>query len=203
MKKTIFILLLTTICCLYLLINTKQVAPSITNTIQDLAVPGPVEILPDPITIVKAMKELARLETSSMTFEKIIPGTRDNERFNGVFGETILFVAVGEVIAGIDLETIQEDDIQIININTVKVHLPPAEIFNVILDNKNSYVADRDKGFLADYDPLLETKVRSKAQQALEESALKSDLLEKADIKAQNITRTFLQRFGLKNIYFF
>ena len=203
MKKFIFTLFLATVCAIYLLTNVKQAVAPISNAVHDIVVPGPVEILPDPITIILEVKQLSRLETASISLEKIIYSQKDQKRLWGAFKEQLLFVAYGQAIAGVDLSYIGVGDVKIININTAKVHLPQSEIFNVILDNQRSYVALRTKGVLANADPQLETQVRVKAQQVLEESAYASDILETANKNAQNTLKIFLQKFGLKNIEFF
>ena len=182
--------------------NTSRIAAPVGEMVRDLVVPATAVVLPDPVVLVREVRDLARLETASVSLEKVIRAERDNERLWGIFGEEMLFVAHGEVIAGVDLAKMQEDDIQVVDPDTVMIHVPEAEIFNVVLDNEKSYVADRDKGFLASLDPQLETEVRRTAQRELLAAAEEAQILQRADANAEAYLRSFLQELGFENVIF-
>lgn len=184
-------------------LNTaRDVAQPVGDLVQRLASPATPVILPDPVLIVNEVRDLARLETASITMEKIVRAERGQDVLWGALGETLIFVAHGEVIAGVDLAQMQEADVQVVDPVTVMVHLPPAEIFNVILDNDRSYVADRDTGLFTRADPQLESEVRRAAQRELETAAEESEILDLANENAQNYMRGFLQNLGFENITF-
>src|SRR5690606_3480330 len=126
--------------------SARQVANPVGDFVRDLVVPATAVVLPDPVVIVREVRDLARLETASYSMEKVVRAERGQDVLWGALGETMIFVAHGEVIAGVDLAKMSEDDIQVVDPVTVQVHLPDAEIFNVVLDNNRSYVADRDTG---------------------------------------------------------
>lgn len=191
MKKFLFIFVLILICFIVL-----------ATPINDLIKPGPMEILPDPIFLVHEVQSLARLETASVDVEKILRVEKDNTRLWGVFGERLVFVYYGKIIAGVDLSQIQESDIQIVDSDTIKIHLPEAEIFSILLDNNKSYVASREKGILAKTDPQLETRTRQHAQQELGKAAAKLEILETANQNAKTFISNFIQQLGVKNIEF-
>ena len=180
----------------------EAVVEPIGDLVRELVIPATPVVLPDPVVVVREVKELARLETASMTLEKVIRAEREQELLWGAFGETMIFVAYGEVIAGVDLAKMEEDDLQVVDPETVMVHLPDAEIFTVDLDNERSYVADRDRGLLALADPQLETLVRQTADRELEAAARESDILEQADENAELYMRGFLQELGFENVIF-
>jgi len=182
--------------------SARQVANPVGDFVRDLVVPATAVVLPDPVVIVREVRDLARLETASYSMEKVVRAERGQDVLWGALGETMIFVAHGEVIAGVDLAKMSEDDIQVVDPVTVQVHLPDAEIFNVVLDNNRSYVADRDTGLLTRADPQLETQVRQSAQQELENAAVESDILQRADENAQAYMRRFLQNLGFENIIF-
>ena len=184
-------------------LNTaRNVAQPVEDLVQRLASPATPVILPDPVLIVNEVRDLARLETASITMEKIVRAERGQDMLWGALGETLIFVAHGEVIAGVDLAKMKEVDVQVMDPVTVMVHLPEAEIFNVILDNERSYVADRDTGVLTRADPQLESDVRRAAQRELETAAEESEILDLANENAQNYMRGFLQNLGFENITF-
>ena len=160
------------------------------------------EILPNPVTIVLEINTLARLETASMSMEKIVTIERNQDQLFGVFGESILFVAYGDVYAGVDLAKMQPSDMQVVDPTTVMVHLPDAEIFIATLDNERSYVHDRDRGLFASADPELETLVRQDAERQILEAALEANIISIADDNAQAYMEQFLSNLGFENIIF-
>lgn len=182
--------------------TAKKAVEPIGDLVRELVIPATPVVLPDPVIVVREVRELARLETASMTMEKVIRAEREQEVLWGAFGETLIFVAYGEVIAGVDLAKMEETDVQVVDPETVMVHLPDAEIFTVDLDNEKSYVADRDTGLLTRADPELETLVRQAADRELEAAAEESDILETADENAEAYMRGFLQDLGFENVIF-
>ena len=179
----------------------STVAP-VGDLVRDLVVPATPVILPDPVVIVAEIKDLSRLETASYSLEKVIRAEREQEILWGAFGETMIFVAVGEVVAGIDFARMSEADIEVVDPDTVMVHLPEAEIFHTRVDNERSYVADRDTGLLTRADPELETEVRRAAERELQAAAEESDILARANENAEVFMRGFLQELGFENVIF-
>lgn len=184
-------------------INTAQdaVAP-VGEFVRELVIPATPVVIPNPATIVREVQDLARLETASYSFEKVLRAEREQDLLWGVFGETMLFVAHGEVVAGVDLDQMEEEDVQVVDPDTVMVHLPEAEIFYVVLDNEESYVADRDTGLLTRADPELETIVRRRAENELRSAAEESDILGRANENATVYMRDFLQSLGFEEVIF-
>jgi hypothetical protein len=160
--------------------------------------------LPNPATIVREINDLARLETASFEFEKVIMAESGQDVLWGALGETMVFVAHGKVYAGVDFAEMAMDDVQVYDPVTVYVHLPPAEIFEDIpvLDNEKSFVADRDTGILTRADPQLESQVRVAAEEAIAEAAQESEILERANANAQEFMTNFLRGLGFENIVF-
>ena len=181
---------------------TDAIADPIGGLMAQLSLEATPEILPNPVTIVLEINTLARLETASMSMEKIVTIERNQDQLFGVFGESILFVAYGDVYAGVDLAKMQPSDMQVVDPTTVMVHLPEAEIFIATLDNERSYVHDRDRGLFASADPELETLVRQDAERQILEAALEANILTIADENAQAYMEQFLGNLGFENIMF-
>lgn len=80
-------------------------------------------ILPDPISIVKEVQSLARLETIQYSVEKVITAELNQGTFGSLFGDRLLFVAHGYVVAGVDLSKISADDLKMVG-DTLRVKLP-------------------------------------------------------------------------------
>jgi hypothetical protein len=181
---------------------TQSMTEPVRALVQQLAAEATPVILPDPVTIVREVRQLSRLETASYSLQKIITAERNQEVLWGALGESLIFVAVGDVVAGVDLAQMGQADLQILAPDTVVVHLPEAEIFSASLDNDESYVADRDRGLLARMDPQLETEVRRAAEAAILEESLAAGILVEANDNAQESMRSFLGKLGFANVLF-
>jgi hypothetical protein len=181
-----------------------SVVEPVTDLFRQLALPVTPVILPNATTIVREIRDLARLETASIEFEKIITAETKQDILWGALGESMIFVANGKVFAGVDFSKMAEGDLQVYDPVTVYVHLPDAEIFADIpvLDNERSYVADRDTGILTRADPALETQVRQEAEKAIRQAADESEILERANNNAREYMIGFLSGLGFENIVF-
>jgi hypothetical protein len=181
---------------------TQGVTQPVGDLVRRLVVPATPVVLPSPATIVLEMRDLARLETASYSMQKVITADRDRDRLWGIMGEQLIFVAQGEVIAGVDLQRMQVEDVVVVDPTTVMIHLPEAEIFVATLDNENSHVVDRRTGLLARADPHLETLVRQAAEREILEAALAAGILDRANQNAEGYMRGFLQGLGFTTVIF-
>ena len=191
---------------IFSVIAAGRAAQTVTQPISDLfkqlAVEATPVILPDPVTIVREINRLNNLETASYSLQKVVTAERNQDVLWGALGESLVFVAVGDVIAGIDLSEVQIEDLQIVDPETVMVHLPDAQVLHYSLDNEQSYVADRDKGLFAQVDPRLETQVRQEAEQAILQEALNAGILQEANETARDNMESFLNKLGFTNVIF-
>lgn len=182
--------------------GVKSVSDPVGDLVRQLVVEATPVILPNPVIIVEEINSLARLETASYSFQDILQIERNNEMLWGIFGESLLFVAYGDVIAGVDLAQMEPEDLQVVSPTKVIVRLPEAEIFLTDLDNERSYVADRDIGLLTQGDPQLESLIRQEAEKRMEETALANGVIDMANEEAQTFMRSFLQNLGFEEIVF-
>jgi hypothetical protein len=158
-------------------------------------------IIPDPVTYINEVRALARLETIQYSVEKVITGEMGGGTFEALFGDRILFVGHGTVIAGIDMEKFRPDDMRYQN-GVLTVRLPPAEIFIATLNNEKSYVYDRQTGILTRPDQNLETLVRQRAEQEILKAALEDGILNLAITNAQAYLLKFFAALGFPNTIF-
>ncbi len=136
----------------------------------------------NPTTIIHEILTLSRLETVSYSVEKVITVEKNQHGLADLLqlDEKLLFVAHGKVIAGIDLSQLEEEDITIVDDNTVIVTLPEVEIFITTLDNEQSYVYDHDRGILNrvfEENSELETLARKAAEAAIADAAIEDGIL--------------------------
>lgn len=158
-------------------------------------------ILPDPVTIIHQVRNLARLETIQYSVEKIITAEKGQDFLKDLFGDRMLFVAHGVVLAGVDLAKLTPADLWLQD-GVLYVRLPEAEIFLATLDNQKSYVYDRDTGLLTRGDIHLETAARQAAEEAIREAALEDGILDQAAINAENFLARMLRNLGYPEVIF-
>src|SRR3990172_6768701 len=136
--------------------QVRQMANSVSTQVANVLHPTPT-IIPDPITIVHEVRSLARLETIQYSVEKVIVAESGQGTFGSLFGDRILFIAHGTAIAGVDLEKLTPEDLRVED-GVLYVSLPDAEVFIAKLDNAQSYIYERDTGFLTRGNENLETE---------------------------------------------
>ena len=158
-------------------------------------------IIADPITIIDQVQALARLETIRYTVEKVITAETNQGVLGPLFGDRLLFVAHGYVIAGIDMSKIKPEDLWLTG-TVLNVRLPAAEVLVATVDNGKSYVYDRQTGLLAKADPTLETQARQVAEQEINKAALDEGILDQAMANAQTYLLWFFESLGYKQINF-
>ena len=180
--------------------QVNQANQALQTQVSNLLNPTPT-IIPDPVTYINEVRALARLETIQYSVEKVITGETGGGTFQTLFGDKILFVGHGTVIAGIDMEKLQPEHMRFEN-GVLTVRLPPAEIFIATLDNEKSYVYDRETGILAKPDVNLETLVRQRAEEEIRGAALEDGILEQAQLNAEAYLFKFFAALGYPNTIF-
>jgi len=161
---------------------------------------GKIQINTDQPTIVRQIQQLQRLESVSYTMDKIISGERNNPYFpQPLAGERLLLIVHGEVIAGVDLASLDPAGVKISG-RDISVRLPKAEIFTTRLDNSKTRVYSRDTGIFSIPDPNLETNVRQEAERQLHDAAVSDGILKTADENARQTITTLLTGLGFTKI---
>jgi len=158
-------------------------------------------IKPDPVTIVHEVQALARLETIQYSVEKVITAEVGQGALEMFFGDKLLFVAHGTVIAGVDLNKLRQQDINMEG-DTLYVSLPEAEIFVATLDNDKSYIYDRDTGLFNKSEKDLETAARQAAEDEILKAALEDGILEQAQTNAESYLYRLLHDLGFPDVVF-
>ncbi|MES0339829.1 MAG: DUF4230 domain-containing protein [Anaerolineales bacterium] len=213
MKKAVFLVLIGVV--LFLVISVAvllrgvqqatqpviELQQGVSTEVARLLHPTPT-IIPDPVTIIQEVQSLARLETIQYSVEKVITAETRQGPFGFLFGDRLLLVAHGSVIAGVDLAEITELDISIDEMGAVTLRLPPAEIFIAALDNEQTYVYDREVGFLRRGDVELESAARLAAEEEILEAALSDGILEQAQVNAEAYLFRLLRSLGFSNVRF-
>ncbi len=175
------------------------VSGGLATQVQQLINPTPT-IYPDPVTVVLQVRALARLETTQYTIEKVVTAETGQGALAPLFGDRLLFVAHGEVIAGVDLSKLAERDVIVSSDGQVTLILPAAEVFVATLDNEKSYVYDRQTGVFTHGDIHLESQARQVAEQEIERAALEDGILNTAQTNAQAFIERLLTSLRFKSV---
>ncbi|MFN2145775.1 MAG: DUF4230 domain-containing protein [Anaerolineales bacterium] len=187
-------------------ILTTQLAPvremtgALSTQVSVILHPTPT-ILPDPVTIVHEVRSLARLETIKFSLEKIITAETRQGVFEWLVGDRLLFVAHGEVIAGVDLNKLDPEDLRVED-SVLYVNLPDPEIFVVAIDNQQSYVYDRETGLFSKGEVDLETEARRAAELEIEKSAREDGILTLATQNAESFLGRLFRDLGYPEVIF-
>jgi hypothetical protein len=180
--------------------QAQQANQALQTQVSELLHPTPT-IIPDPVTYINEVRALARLETIQYSVEKVITAEQNQGTFGFLFGDKLLLVAHGVVIAGIDMEKMTPEAMRFEN-EVLYVTLPPAEVFIATLDNQKSYVYDRETGLLNQGVQDLETLARQAAEDEIRNAALEDGILSQAQTNAENYLYRFFQALGYQNVIF-
>ena len=178
----------------------NQANEALQTQVSQMMNPTPT-IIPDPVTYINEIRALARLETIQYSVEKVITAEVGQGTFGFAFGDKLLFVAHGVVIAGIDMEKLQPADMRLDN-GVLYVRLPPTEIFIATLDNEKSYVYDRETGLLTKGFVDLETLARQTAEDEIRKAALEDGILVQGQKNAESYLLKFFTALGYKIVLF-
>jgi hypothetical protein len=173
---------------------------AISTQVSNLLHPTPT-IIPDPITIIREIRSLARLETIQYTVEKVITAEVSQGEFAFLFEDRLLLVAHGIVIAGVDLEKLAPEDMWLEG-SVLNVRLPETEVFIATLDNKKTYVYDRDTGIFRKPIQDLETLARQAAEKTIRDAAIEDGILDTARQNAETYLSRLFFALGYADVIF-
>lgn len=204
----LFIMVLVSFALIWVVMDTMQrTVQPVQSMTGDLATqlasvlqPSPT-VLPSPITVIKDIRSLARLETIQYTVEKVITVEQNQGVLSPFFGDKLILVGHGKVIAGIDLAKLSAEDIRVEN-GLLRITLPEPEIFISALDNQKSYVYDRDTGLLTKGDLRLESTARLEAEKQISLAALEDGILDLARQNSEAYLSRLLSDLGYPEVVF-
>ena len=146
------------------------------------------------------MKALKRLETASFTIEKIVDaGSNGNVLQEFLYGDKVLLIAHGHVVAGFDFELMGQSDITIQG-KKITVILPSPIILYSRLDNEKTKVYDRTRGLLAPKNSDLEARARQAAEASIKTAACEGDILSQASDNGRKQMTLFFKSLGFSEV---
>lgn len=148
------------------------------------------------ITVLDRIQMLSRLTTTRYSYSNILTSEREMpDILRGLYGERLVMVAVGEVIAGIELNEITAEDITTVE-DTLVVRIPPAQLQDCFFNEQASYVVSRDTGVFARPLPNLDASSRLYALSSFRDRSLEDGILADAQAQAELAVRELLMAAG-------
>lgn len=145
--------------------------------------------------VLRQVQTLSQLVTVKYVMEKVVV-YEDVKWFPG--GDNrVLMIAHGVVKAGVDLEKLKPEDVQIFE-KKVKIKLPAAQIMDCYLDDKQTQVIERSTGLLRTFDKDLEQTARKIAVDDVRRGARVAGILKDADERALAQVEKLFQQMGLE-----
>ena len=156
---------------------------------------------PALLTQVKALSELVTIQ---YVIEKVEVLEVPSENIVGqMIGSQnrMLLLAHGVVKAGINLDSLRSEDLQVHG-KVISIKLPPARITDHYLDEKQTKVIDRETGLLAPPAKDLEQTTRRNALDSIQRAARANGILSEADARAKAQLSALFMQLGFERVEF-
>jgi hypothetical protein len=154
--------------------------------------------------VVEKIQRLNRLETVVYSLDTVVEGNKSSAVLPDLLaGDRMLMIVRGQTIAGVDMSKMKPDDVQITengNERTVRIVLPPSQVFVTTIDNQHTRVYARTTGLLVPADINLESETRAKAQEELQKAALEDGILDAASRNARSTVTAMLEGLGFQKV---
>jgi hypothetical protein len=151
-------------------------------------------------TLLKQVQTLSQLVTVKYVMEKIVvlEGAPKGVLEQFLPGESrVILVAHGVVKAGVDLSQLKPGDLQVLG-KTIVLNLPPSQITDAYLDEKQTKVVERSTGILRSFDKDLEQTARQNAVDDIRRAARNGGILKDAEERAREQLTSFFKLLGFE-----
>ncbi len=163
----------------------------------------PVQTTTSPV-VIEGIQRLDQLTTVRFNESVIITKDSGGDGIRQFLtGEELVLVASGDVEAGIDLSTLNKNDVRIEG-KSVTIDLPEPQILSVSIDERETRVYDRDMGLMPRVNPSddLVEEARDEAQDELRDAAGKNEILDYAERNAEDSIRAFVTTLDFDEVRF-
>lgn len=167
--------------------------------------PGWLRVLPfgsssfGSSTVLRQVQTLSQLVTVKYVMEKVVV-LEDVKWYPG--GDSrVLMLAHGIVKAGVDLGRIQSEDVTVSG-KKVSIRLPPAQITDLYLDDRQTRIIERTTGLLRTFDKDLEQTARQHAVSDIRRAARTAGILKDAEERARAQLTSLFQQMGFEVVEF-
>jgi len=146
-------------------------------------------------TVLRQVQTLSQLVTVKYVLEKVV--VLEDVKW---YGESrVLFIAHGNVKAGVDLARLSPDDVRLDG-KKISLTLPPAIITDAYLDDEKSQVIERTTGALRQFDKNLEQNARRVAVEDIKRAARTNGILKDAEERARLQLEGLFHQLGFEQV---
>jgi hypothetical protein len=157
------------------------------------AITGTTPVVNRGAVILERVQALSLLTTTRYNYSLTITSQRDMPGIlAALYGESLLFVAVGHVVAGVDLSQLTVRDV-VEGDGVITIMLPPAALQDCFLNDQESYVVRRDTGIFANPSPDLDNSARRYAVEQLRTAALENGIIANAEAQARLVVTELVE----------
>lgn len=153
--------------------------------------------------VIQQVRQASELTTAVFTMEAVVPAQQNAALGGVVIGTTkLLYIARGEVRAGVDLSALTPADVQIVG-DVARLRLPPPKLLDKKLDVARSSVYDYNRGPLGlgpDVAPNLQKLAQEEALKKIQAAACADGILEKANDRAKLVVDQLIRVAGVKEV---
>lgn len=168
----------------------------------------PEETVDVPTVVVEQVRNVSELTTAIFTMEAVVPAQSDRKLGEYTIGKTnLLYVAYGEVKAGVDLSELSTADVSTFATaeggQGVRLVLPPPKLLDTKIDVTRSSVYDYSRGWFnlgPDRAPELQELAQKEALVKIEQAACEQDILGQANDRAELVVSQLLESTGFEKV---
>ncbi|HXH92227.1 MAG TPA: DUF4230 domain-containing protein [Thermoanaerobaculia bacterium] len=154
-------------------------------------------------TLVTRVRDLNRLETATMRVTSISTVKQTYDLIpNALAGDELTLYATGDVIAGVDLSQLKQEDVRREPDGTIVVRLPPPQLLVSRIDNRTTRVTGRRTGVFRRADIGMEGRARQYAEQNIRNEAVHKGILPLAQQNAEARIAGLLHTLGATKVRF-
>ncbi len=152
--------------------------------------------------VVEKLHRLGRLQTAVYSQDAVVEGNFSMATpYDARRGGPILLVVHGESIAGIDLAQLKPEDVRIdAGGHGIHVTLPASQLFSTALNDQRTRAYSQSAGTLVPVEQSLAPDTRTRAQDQLQQAALKDGILDAASKNARDLVTAQLYALGFEQV---
>lgn len=150
--------------------------------------------------VLHQIQGLSELTTTRFGMQTVVTASKGRTLGPFEFNTRLLYVAYGEVRAGVDLGLLGPADIVVEDNRAVTVTLPPPQILDSKLDVNRSYVYDFQQGILSPEAPELQAEAERRALKQIIAGACQSGILGEANQRAELVITKLLSAMDFEEI---
>ncbi len=183
-----------------LILAGRTLVSSLVRAPTPTVIPSPTPV--SRAAVVQQIQRLSRLETSSYSVQTVVTVERPGGLF-GIGGQKVLLVVHGTVVAGIDLNKLQPENVTVSSDGKrIRLQLPKAEILSRYLDEGATQLYDHQTGLFTQPDSSLVIEGQQMGASRVMQAACEDGIMKRATDDGQKALREFLLAVGFESVEF-